>query len=207
MRWSSLAAVCLGLSACSDGSAIKASESLVGAKDLPNAKVLSNEIIHINRGFDRWPTDPGALEYDLQPDNSVSITHVKIGGNWKRVVVGRETLHLPSDAASQARRMLWRLRPSTLQGIQVETRPLGCPAPPTDSSPAFFVDFISEGPKPGIADDKLGIVSVPNQRVCRSAEGAEARQLVERVLKSFPPSKVSADFDREVSLWEARIGS
>lgn len=207
MKWSSVFAVCIALSACRDGSAIKPSESLVGAKALPTAKVLSREVIQINRRLSGWPSAPGTLEYDLQPDNSLSITHTKVDRNWNRLIAGQEMLHLSSNTAAQARRMLWRLRPETLQGIEVEKRPIGCPPPPIDASPAFFVDFISEGPKPGVADDKVGIVLVPYPEHCRSAQAAEARNLVQEVLQSFPLSKVAADFDKEIRQWEAQTGS
>jgi hypothetical protein len=207
MKWSSLVAVSLVLSACGDGSPIKPSESLVGAMQLPSAKILSREIIQISRGLGSWPSAPGALEYDLRPDSSLSITHTKLDRDFHRLIVGQETLHLSSPAAAQARRMLWRVRPETLRGIRVETRPVGCPPPPVDASPEFFVDFISEGPKAGIADDKLGIVLVPYADDCRTTQAAEARGLVRRVLQSFPPSKVAADYNKEVSSWRAQTRS
>jgi hypothetical protein len=147
MKWNSLVAVCVVLTACSNGSPVKPSESLVGAQQLPPENVLSREIIQINQGVGSWPSAQGALEYELRPDNSLSITRTKMDRDFKRLVVGQETLHLSSSTAAQARRMLWRLRPDTLQGIQVEARPTGCPSPPIDSSPQFFVDFIAEGPK------------------------------------------------------------
>ena len=206
MRWCSLFALCVGLSACGDRAALKPSESLVGAENLPTAKVLSREIIHINGGLGRWPGDPGSLEYDLGPDSSLSVTHRKIDKDGNQAVVGREMFRLSSAAAADARRALWRLRPETLQGIQAEARPIGCRPPDPDSFPEFFVNFISEGPKPGFADDKFGIVLVPHKEDCRSAQGGEARELVQSVLQSFPPSKVAGDFEREVSRYKAQMG-
>lgn len=207
MRWNSLVILCVVVAACNNGSAIKPSQSLVGAHQLPSENVLSREIIQINEGLGSWPSAPGALEYELRPNNSLSITHAKTDRELKRLIAGKETLHLSSSTASHARRMLWRLRPETLQGIQVEVRPKGCPPPPIDSPPQFFIDFISEGPKAGTADDKLGIVLVPNREDCSTPNGAEARALVQTVLQSFPRSKVASDFENEVSRWKANLRS
>jgi hypothetical protein len=207
MRWNSLVALCVAVTACSNGSPVKPPQSLVGAHQLPSENVLSREIIQINEGVGSWPSAPGALEYELRPDDSLSITHTKTDRASKRLIAGEETLHLSSSTASQARLMLWRLHPETLQGIQVVVRPTGCPPPPVDSAPQFFVDFISKGPRAGIADDKLGIVFVPHGEDCRTPKGAEARALVQSVLQSFPRSKVVTDFQNEVSRWEGNLRS
>jgi hypothetical protein len=65
-----------------------------------------------------------------------------------------------------------------------------------DTFPVAAVAFIAEGPKPGVGDDRLGVVDVPNQYTCDTRQGREARQLIEKVLRSFPQSKVAAEFNR-----------
>jgi hypothetical protein len=187
-------AVVLLVSAC-DKPAIDASQSLVGAKQLPTARTLAREVIQINQGFGSpaW----SLLSYELRPDNSLTITLThRDHDTFKEVTDGKESFDLSSSVASQVRHDLWRLRPSTLQGIETLVRPADCPPPPTDTFPLAAVAFIAEGPKPGVEDDRLGVVDVPAQYTCDTRHGGEARALIEKVLRSFPRSKVAAEFDR-----------
>ena len=187
--------------------AIEPSQSLVAAKNLPTAEVLSRETIQINRGLGSWPSAPGSLEYELRPDGSLTVTHKKFDRDFHQITVGQQTFRLAQSAAMAARRLLWRLRPEPLQGITVEALPIGCPHPPIDAPPEFFVDFISEGPKPGIADDKLGIVFLPYADDCRTKGAAEARSLIGTVLQSFPASNAAAEYETEVAKWKAKLRS
>jgi hypothetical protein len=182
------------VSAC-DKPAIDASQSLVGAKRLPTARTLSREVIQINRGFGS-PTS-SLLSYELRPDNSLTITLThRDHDTFKELTDGKEAFELSSGVAAQVRHDLWRLRPSTLQGIETPVRPADCPPPPTDTFPVAAVAFIAEGPKPGVEDDRLGVIDVPAQYTCDTRQGREARDLIGKVLRSFPRSKVAAEFDR-----------
>jgi hypothetical protein len=193
----SCVAAALLIAGC-DKPAIDASQSLVGAKRLPTARALQREAIQINRGFGG---NSGLLSYELRPDNRLTITLT----HWDRetlkdVVDGKEAFNLPPDIASQARRGLWRLRPQTLQGIEWVVRPADCPPPPTDTFPEAAVVFIAEGAKPGIEDDRLGVVEVPAQYTCDTRQGREARRVTQKILRSLPQSKVVARFERRLGL-------
>jgi hypothetical protein len=185
------------MSAC-DKPAIDASQSLVGAKQLPVASVLSREVIYVNRGSVGPTSD--SLSYELRPDNTliITLTH-RDTDTFKEVTDGKETFDLSSNVASQARHGLWRLRPATLQGIEWLVRPADCPPPPTDTFPEATVAFIDKGAKPGVEDDRLGAVEIPAQYTCDTRQGREARELIERVLRSFPQSKVAAEFNRRLT--------
>ena len=189
------AVAALFLTSC-DRPAIKPGDSLVGARELPSATALSREIIQINQGFRSMGTT-GLLTYELRPENKLTITlthHDRV--TLKEVTDGKESFQLTSDVASRVRRKLWRLRPETLRGIEWVTRPSDCPPPPTDTFPDASIAFIAEGPKPGIEDDRLGLTDVPSSYTCKTKQGDEARTLTQRVLQSFPASKVAAEFDR-----------
>ena len=178
-----------------DKPAIDESQSLVGAKQLPTAKALSREVIQINRGF--GSATSGLLFYELQPNNTLTITLTHQDAHTlSEVTDGKETFNLSANGASKARHDLWRLRPATLRGIEWVVRPADCPQPPTDTFPEAAVVFISEGPRPGVEDDRAGVVDVPAQYTCNTKQGIEARKLVERVLQTFPPSKLAVEFDR-----------
>ena len=187
-------ATALLVSAC-DKPAIDPSESLVDAKELPTARVLSREVIQINQGF--GSLNSTLLSYELRPDNTLTITLThRDYDTQKEVTDGKETFDISSNVASEARRDLWRLRPATLQGIESVLRPRDCPPPPTDTFPMAAIAFIAEGPKPGVEDDRLGVVDVPAQYTCHTRQGREARELIEKVLRSFPQSKVAVEFAR-----------
>lgn len=181
-----------------DKPAIDSSQSLVGAKKLPSAKILSREVIQINRGFGALTSD--WLSYELQPDNTLTITLThRERVTPKDIIQGKETFELSPSAASQVRNDLWRLRSATLQGADWAVRPADCPEPPTDAFPEVAVAFIAEGPKPGIEDDLVGVSDIPTQDTCNTKQGNEARRLLEKVLRSFPASKVAAEFDRRAA--------
>jgi hypothetical protein len=183
------------MTASCDRPAIDPSESLVGAKQLPTAGVLSREAIQINRGF--GSISPGLLSYELRPNNTliITLTH-RDRATFKEVTDGRETFHLPPNMASQARRALWRLRPETLRGLDWVTRPSDCPAPPTDTFPESTVVFIAEGPNLDIDADRIAVVDVPYLSICHARQSVEAHGLVERVLQSLPSSRVAAEYDQ-----------
>ena len=123
--------------------AIERSESLVGADDLPISSVLSQEIIQLNRGFGAYSSG-NFLSYELRPDNSLTVTHTF---RPKDEVRGVETFRLPAITAEHARRMLWRVRPAKLAGVESETRPMGCQQQGPHDLGELAVVFIKEGDK------------------------------------------------------------
>jgi hypothetical protein len=173
--------------------AIEPSQSLVGANDLPSPRVLSREIVQINRGVG----GPHFLSYELRPDNTLAITLSERGVKGE-AVRGKETFNLSSELAEHTRRMLWRVRPAKLQGIEYETRPVGCePRGPHDFGELVVV-FINEGDQVGIKDDHVGVFALPHVDSCRTKDAEEARQLLRQVSDALPESRVAAEFDRRV---------
>jgi hypothetical protein len=170
-------AAMLLVSAC-DKPAIDPSQSLVGAKQLPTARILSREVIEINRGFGSLTSS--LLSYELRPDNTliITLTH-RDRDNSKEVADGKETFDLSSNVASQARHDLWRLRPATLQSVEWVVRPADCPPPPTDTFPQAAVAFIAEAPKSRVEDRRVGVVDVPAQYTCDTGQGRAAREIIE----------------------------
>jgi hypothetical protein len=201
--------IAASLLASCERSAIDPSQSLVGANKLPSAKVLSREIIYISRGFGDWGrSHPGRLSYELRPDDTLTITLTQ--QDWKTikdVVQGKETFHLPPRVAARARRDLWRLRPEPFRGIEWDTKPVGCRSDSLHDFPEVAVGFIAEGPKPGIEDDRVGVFALPYRSSCNTKQAVEARQIVREVIQSFPQSKVAAEFDRRMSVLEAKLRS
>ena len=164
----------------------------MGAEELPSADNLSQEIIEINRGY--GDVSHGFLTYQLRPDNSLAVTHLD---EYREKVVGKETFQLAPHVATQARRMLWRLRPSTLEGqglTRDEFRPVGCQRRGPHDFGRLAIVFIDEGEDAGVSDDQLGVFELPYRASCDTPHASEARDLVERVLRSFPPSRVAAEF-------------
>lgn len=175
-----------------DRPAIDPSKSLVGAKKLPPARVLSRETIYIARGY--GALTPGRLAYELHPDNKLEVTFT---GKNLSTVIDRETFNLDANLAAALRRSLWPVRPEQLQGVQWDTMPTGCQNIPTDTFPEVTVAFVAEGPEPGVEDDRVGVFSLPPEIYCRTRQATEARKLIEHVLHSLPASKVAAEFDRQ----------
>lgn len=177
-----------------DQSAIDPSHSLVGAKSLPPARELSRETIEINRGFGQ--ISPGFLSYQLLPDDRLLVTITDRMYPDEDVVLGEDTFQLTSEVAAEARRMLWRLRPEKLEGLEWETRPISCYPRSCHDFGDLAVAFIAEGPKPGVDDDRVGVFILPGPESCRSPAAIKARMVIEQVMQLFPPSKVPAEFER-----------
>jgi hypothetical protein len=194
LRHQLCAASALLMAGCQQ-SGVDVSQSLVGAKKLPSTDTLEHEVIQITRSFGSTPSS--LLSYELRPDNTLTNRLTRRDrDSLKAIADEKETFNLPSSIASNARRELWRLRPETLQGIEEIVRPADCPRPPVDTSPETAVAFIAEGPGPGPEDDRVGVVDVPAQYSCDTGHAKAARQVVKRVLESFPRSKAAAGFDR-----------
>jgi hypothetical protein len=179
-----------------DRPAIDTSESLVTTKPLPPAKTLAREIIQINRGFGE--ISPGFLSYELRPEDRLIVTLTLREGRLDRPdkVAVEERFRLQPDVAAEARRRLWRLRPSEFGGVEQDQRPLGCERRGPHDFGEHAVAFIAEGPEEGVDDDRLGVFEMPSPASCSTAQASEARSLLRKVLASFPPSKAAAEFER-----------
>jgi len=170
---------------------IESSTSLVGADRLPSRGALSREIIQINRGY--GSVSEGFLSYELRPDGTLIVTHTD---RARGKVRGEDRFRLSAEIASQARSLLWRLRPAKLEGLDAhEARPSGCERRGPHDFGELAVIFIDEGRRAGIEDDRLGTFELPSPDSCGSPQAREATALVRNVLESFPPSKVAAEFE------------
>lgn len=177
-----------------EGPAIEASQSLVGARTLPTASALSKETVTVSRGSGGLGYGEHRLLYALGPDDRLVVTHFHQPRDAK---VGEETFQLPSATADAARRMLWRLRPETLTGIEQDTRPEGCERQGPHDFGERWIVFMEEGPDPGVEDDAVGITELPYPSSCDTEAAAEARRLLDSVVAAFPRSRVAAAFPRD----------
>jgi hypothetical protein len=181
------------LASC-DRAAIDPSQSLVGAKELPTSHELSREIIEINRGFGGDGFGSHLLSYELRPNNDLAVTHYERSIEKGEIVRGSETFHLSGDIAGRTRRILWRMRPTTLEGVEFETRPTGCERQWDHDFGEFAVVFIKEGEKPGVRDDRVGVFVIPEPESCDNQAAKLSRALVPQIIDRFPKSKVADSF-------------
>jgi len=165
--------------------------SLVGAERLPPDERLSLEAVQINRGY--GDGSQGLLSWELRPDGSLSVTHYGAG---RGEAPATERFRLDAATAGRVRRLLRRVRPETLDGIDShEARPSGCERRGPHDSGELAIVFIDEGRAPGIEDDRLGTFELPRPGSCDTAQAREARQLVRQVMDSLPKSEVASGFE------------
>lgn len=182
---------------CSNA-AIDPSQSLVGAKELPSATALARETLFITRGGHDWGGD--SLSYELRPDDSLIITHSYLDdGMPKAAVKGKEAIRISHAVATQVRKLMWRVRPSTLEGQGLdkdEVRPIGCERRGPHDFAEVGVAFIDEADPGTTKDDRVGVFELPRLDSCSSAASNQAREIVGHALRALPPSKVAAGFER-----------
>jgi hypothetical protein len=184
-------AASLALASCQPAG-VEGSRSLVGADRLPSSSALSREIVQINRGYGEVST--GFLSYELRPDDTLAVTHTD---RARDKVLGEERFRLAPGVAHKARRLLWRLRPATLEGVDAhEARPSGCRRRGPHDFGELAVVFIDEGGSPGVEDDRVGTFELPVPESCGTPQAREARQVMSQVMGSFPESRVAAGFEQ-----------
>ena len=186
----------VSLLASCDRPAIEASQSLVGAKELPTARELSRETIQMNEGFGGDGFGTHLLSYELRPNNELAVKHYERSIEKGEVVRGSETFNLSTDVADRARRSLWRMRPSDLKGLDYEIRPVGCKQQWDHDFGDYTFLFIKEGGESGVRDDLLGVSLIPEPESCDNPAARLARALVPEVLAHFPKSKVANSFHK-----------
>ena len=179
---------------CNDA-AIEPSQSLVGATKLPSATALARETVYISRGGSAYGGD--TLSYEWRPDNSLLVKHTYSDGRGTgEVVRGQETLHVSPEGAAHARQLLSRVRPSELEGVEQDARPMGCKRRGPHDFGEVTIGFVNEGDASGIEDDQVGIFNLPTAESCSTQTAVEARAVVRGALRLLPKSKVAAAFDR-----------
>ena len=173
----------ISLVGCSD-QPVKQADRLVDGIALPSEKMLSRETIEINRGFGGDGFGEHFLSYELAPDNSLAVTHTF---RPNEQVVGREVFFLDHEVAMKARKLLWRLRPDDLQGVDTYVRPSGCVQRWVHDTPEIAVGFAA-------SREMVGVFDLPRPASCETAAAKTARQMLSGVLASFPRSKVAEEF-------------
>lgn len=178
---------------CGEGAA-EPSQSLVGAQSPPSQDDLVREAFYIVRRG--GPNGGHSLTYDWRRDGELIVEHAFSDGVGRSEARGREALRIPADAAAQARRLLARLHPARLEGVEQDARPLGCGRQGPHDVGEFTIGFIRASDEPGIQDDEVGLFALPYPSSCDTPAAREARKVVQGILQLLPRSSVAAEFER-----------
>lgn len=161
------------------------SESLVGATNQPSERDLGRETIIITQRT--GPARDHILSYELRPNDVLTVTYSlsELSGETE---VAKDTVQLRSSDADNARKSLWRMRPTRLQGIETVVYPVGC-RPPIDSNDEVVIVF---------ADNRkrLGIFTLPHS--CKDGNSAVARSIVREVISTLPATETAGDFAKQL---------
>lgn len=180
--------------ACSD-MAIEPSQSLVGAKTLPSANALLQETLYIAR----WRSMDGgdSLTYELLPSDLLTITHKFSDLKSAKVVIkGRETFRVPPKDAAHIKKLLWRLRPEKLEGLDQEQRPIGCARLDVHDWGEARITFSANGIASGGKHKTIGNVILPTVGSCNTPAAFKARQVMSLALSLLPASNVASSYER-----------
>lgn len=149
--------------------------SLVGAKTILTPASLSRELVQINR---IGAESENFLSYELRPDDTLTVSVESLP---TREIVSREVFHLEPEVAAEIRSGLARVRPAEFEGVEHETRPLGCRLQGPHDFGEIAVVFVDENATSSTSDDRIGLFALPNEGNCDSPQAIEARLLLERV--------------------------
>lgn len=142
---------------------IESEQSLVGAKRLPAADVLTRETLIIRDNTN----EAHAYQYELAPTGSLSITRYDLDKNGLlQKFASKQTFRITSREDAIARKLLSRLRPEELEGMGVSVPPQGCTQQKLHASGDYAVVFISPGTKKGAQDDQIGIFLSGYPKTC-----------------------------------------
>ncbi len=186
-RYAAIAAL-LVLIGC-ERAAIRSSESLVGAEQLPSITELRRETIHIVRHSGDEGLDSHLLIYELRPDDALTVSHVVRPvrpGDVDEFNRGEERFQISAATADRLRHMLWRVRPERLEGLEYVAIPSGCQYHLHDWG-EVNVAFI--GP-----DEEVGAFMLPDHRNCDTPAAVEARSMIQAVFQALPQSSVANAF-------------
>lgn len=198
LRCAALLACALSSASCGQSDA-ELARSLVGAETLPSPEALRSEVIVIHRSVaDDDITKSHSLDYELRPDNVLTILHTLVAYPDDKVV-GKDSIALTARVAERARRALWRLRPTaseSLDNLGYPARPLSCERQGPHDVGEVQVFFIDERDSPEVEDDRLAQFELPHPSSCDNQHVIEAQNLISDVLQSFPTSPVATNFPR-----------
>jgi hypothetical protein len=180
--------------ACSD-MVIEPSQSPVGAKKLPSANALLQETLYIAR----WRSMDGgdSLTYEMLPSDMLTITHKFSDYKSAKVVVkGRETFRVPPKDAARIRKLLWRLRPEKLEGIDQQQRPVGCTRLDVHDWGEAGITFAANSNAAGGKHKAIGNFILPTVGSCNTSAAVKARQVMSLAFSLLPASNVASSFER-----------
>lgn len=172
--------------------AVQAGDRLVDGGALPSASTLSREKIEINRGFGGEGFGEHFLSFELASDNSLVVTH---SFRPDDEVIGREAFVLSPDVAMRARKQLWRVRPTKLEGVETDVMPSGCERREVHDFPEIAVGFAA-------SDENYRSFSLPRSASCNNLAAKAARRMLDDILSSFPRSDVAESFVKKRVLIE-----
>lgn len=164
------------------------SERLVPGDLTIDAK-LSRESVEIEQGFRRDGYGIHRLSYLLNSEDELEVSYWYMPNDE---AVAKETYRLASDDAERVREELWRLRPEALSRDSMNDRsirPLNCQQQGPHDQGEILVHFIGDPNYKRLASFEL-----PTEQSCKSAAAREARQLLFRIVRSFPKSDIASKF-------------
>jgi hypothetical protein len=153
--------------------------SLVGATKLPSSAELRKETLIIARMGGKGADD--LLNIEIRPTNEVIAAHYRSPDKSKPIA--QEKLNVSADEAERLRGLLWRLRPDAAQ-----TTPVGCDWV-YDAGFDWAVVYVRED-RPA----NMLTFTLPYPEYCKTRDYAEARELIEAVVKALPRSNVIQRF-------------
>ena len=166
------------------------SDSLVGADSLPAEGELALETITIVRGH--GPAGKSFLSYELRPDGRLAVTLIERRDDK---VLAAQTFHLAPGVANGVRRLLRRVRPARLEGLDAqEARPSGCRRRGPHDWGEYWIAFMDEQRRTEDGDHRIGVFELPSPDSCATPQAVEARRVVAQVLGSFPTSSATRGF-------------
>jgi hypothetical protein len=124
------------------------------------------------------------------------VEHAFSDGRGSGETKGRESLQVSAEAGAQARRLLARVHPARLEGVQQDARPMGCERRGSHDEGEITIAFMRARGRPGMADDEIGLFALPYPQSCATPAAVEAGKVVRAILQLLPRSAVAAGYDR-----------
>jgi hypothetical protein len=165
---------------------------------MSSSRQIANEWLFIGQGFGGEGYGAHRLEYQLSPDDRLTIDY-RLAADERPVV--ESSVRLSPDAAAQIRQKLVRLRPQALKSDWVGdygVRPVGCQMQGPHDQGEIVVAFMS------IKDGERGAsFELPTAGSCQSGAATKARKLLLEVLGSLPASQIVTEFHKAKDSYES----
>lgn len=191
-----LATAALVCTSCKN-SEVDSAESLVGAKTLASADMLSRETLYIRRGMTDWCCH--YLSYELRPDDTLIVEHTISEDDGLTVTKDSETIKMASEIATKVRWLMRRVRPTELEGQGIEenaVRPIGCERQGPHDFGEVSVAFMHQDHAVNVQNAKFAVFELPYASSCETRVAKEAREVVSQALEMLPQSKPASSFER-----------